>query len=114
MLRFIVHLIANGLTLVILAEIIPGQVSYTGNDTIVFFAVVLALLNALLLPVLRFISIPLTCLTLGLFALVVNAAVFYLGGRLLNDIHITFWGALAGTIVAGILNSVLSELFRGR
>ncbi len=114
MVRFVIHLIANGLALMILARVIPGQIDYSDNQTIIIFALVLALLNALLLPVLQFVSLPLTCLTLGLFALVVNAAVFYLGGRLLDDIHITFWGALAGTIVAGILNSALTGLFRGR
>ncbi len=112
--KLILYLIANGATLVILAKILPHQVSYNDYATVAIFAVVLMLLNALVRPILKLVTLPLTCLTLGLFALVVNGFVFYVGGRLVSGISMTFLGALVGAIIAGILNGALSRAFVGR
>ena len=111
---FIVHLIGNGLALVVLSEVLPGQVSYQRLEAVAIFALILGLLNALVRPVLQILALPLTCLTLGLFALILNAALFYLAARLSFGIDITYLGALAGTIVASLLNGVLSDLLRDR
>jgi putative membrane protein len=110
--RVLGHLIANGLTLVILANVIPSQVSYADNETLVLFAIVLTLLNLLVRPLLQLVTLPLTCLTLGLFSLVVNAVVFYWGASLVHTIHMTFFGAFVGAIVAGVLNSLVTNALK--
>ena len=113
MTRLIGWLIANGLTLWLLARLMPHQVSYDNTwATIVVFAIVLTLLDLVLAPILRFFTWPLSCLTLGLFSLLVNGVVFYLAGRLVSQIHITFLGAVVGGVVAGILSSILTSVLR--
>lgn len=111
--RLLANLIANGLALYLLAKLIPGQVSYHphGLRVLVIFAIVLAILNTFIRPILRLISLPLTCLTFGLFALIVNAVVFYLAAYLSPNVDITYLGALAGTILVSILSGVISSVF---
>jgi len=82
-------------------------------------ALLLGLLNALVRPLLfllKLITLPLSCLTLGLFALVVsfvmNALLLWLvGSGWVNGFQVpTFTGALVGAIILGVVNGVLSVL----
>ncbi|HVX30928.1 MAG TPA: phage holin family protein [Nitrolancea sp.] len=112
--KILIYLIVNGVTLVILANVLPGQVAYNDDRTVVIFAAVLTILNLLVRPVLQLIALPLTCLTLGLFALVVNAFLFYVVARFVSGISMSYWGALAGAILAGVLNGALNRAVRDR
>ncbi len=112
--KLILYLIANGATLIILAAAMPNRVNYDNYTTVAIFAVILMVLNALVRPILKLITLPLTCLTFGLFALVVNGFVFYVGARLVSGITITFLAALAGAIVAGLINGALTRIFDER
>jgi putative membrane protein len=65
---------------------------------------VLALLNTFIKPILAFISIPFTCLTGGLFLVVLNTAMFALAAWLVPDIYVSdFWGALVGAIAVSVV-----------
>ncbi len=97
-----------------MAAILPHQVTYDNYTTVAIFAVVLTVLNALVRPILKLITLPLTCLTFGLFALVVNGVVFYVGARLVSGITITYLGALIGAIIAGLINGALTRAFETR
>ncbi|MBS1709355.1 MAG: phage holin family protein [Armatimonadetes bacterium] len=69
---------------------------------------VIGLLNATLGRLLKFLTIPLNCLTLGLFSLVVNAAMFLVAGNLGLGFHVEgFWGALLGSVLYSAMNGVL-------
>lgn len=71
----------------------------------------LALINATLGRVIKFLTIPLTCLTLGLFSLVVNAAMLMLAGSLELGFQVDgFLPALAGSTVLAVVNAVLGLL----
>ncbi len=97
--------------MVIIAAILPNQVSYDDYTTVAIFALVLTVLNLSVRPILKLITLPLTCLTFGLFALVVNGVVFYVGARLVSGITITYLGALVGAIIAGLINGALTRGF---
>jgi putative membrane protein len=112
--KIVIYLIVNAATLVILANVLPGQVTYNDNQTVVIFAIVLMILNLLVRPVLQLIALPLTCLTMGLFALVVNAFLFYVVARFVSGISMSYWGALAGAILAGLLNGALNRVVRDK
>lgn len=71
----------------------------------------LALINLTLGRVIKFFTLPLTCLTLGLFTLVVNAAMLMLAGRLELGFQVdAFLPALVGSTVIAVVNSVLGIL----
>jgi len=71
------------------------------------FALALGLLNAFIRPVLVLLTLPLTIVTLGLFALVLNLFLFWLAAGLAG-VHVG--GGLLGLVVAAIAVSVVSGL----
>lgn len=77
-----------------------------GSDwvTLAIFAAVLALLNTFIKPILQILSIPLTCLTFGLFTIIINTALFALAAWFVPSFHVTgFWGALVGAVAISIV-----------
>jgi len=75
-------------------------------------AAVFGLLNALLRPILFWLTIPLTILTFGLFLLVLNAIIFALAATLVDGFRLKlgFMSAIFGTIALSLINSVLLKL----
>jgi putative membrane protein len=92
------------------------------NDRLWVFlacAAVILLLNMTVRPVLRLLGLPLTILTLGLFALVINAAVFLLAetvaqavglGLHIDTFGAAFWGAIIMALVSWILGPLTGAL----
>ncbi|GAB4423750.1 MAG: hypothetical protein OHK0015_01670 [Chloroflexi bacterium OHK40] len=72
-------------------------------------ALVIGLVNAVLGPILRFLTFPLTFLTLGLFTLVVNALLFWLSAALVRGFRLRngFWSAPLGSILLSIINALI-------
>lgn len=89
------------------AAILPSVEVDGGFFAILGVALVFGLVNALIGPVLRFISIPLTLITFGLFALVVNGILLALTAGLSSSLDV---GGFFATIVAALLISIFSTL----
>lgn len=94
--------------------IVPGiEASPSDWTTIAAFALILGLLNAIVRPVLKFLSCPLIVLTLGLFVLVLNGVMFWLAGWLAGVLGLgftvsDFWAALLGALVVSVVSAVLN------
>lgn len=75
-------------------------------------AAVFGILNALLRPLLGFLTFPIVFLTFGLFAFVLNAIIFGLAAYLVEGFRLRWglWSALIGSIALGIVNSLLFNL----
>ena len=74
------------------------------------FAVVLAILNIFLKPVLILLTLPVTILTLGLFLFVVNTLVVLLASRFVNGISIAnFWWGLLFSLLLSLITSILDR-----
>ena len=72
-------------------------------------AVLLALVNAYLRPLVILLTLPLNILTLGLFTLVINALMLELVSWLLPGFHVVgFWTAVGGALVIGIVSTLLN------
>jgi putative membrane protein len=110
--NFIVKLILSTIAVLITAWLLPG-VRIDGNSffTAFILAVVLAFLNAVLKPILVFLTIPVTILTLGLFYLIINALIIILAEHLVEGFHVSsFFTALLFSIVLSLISSVLDAL----
>lgn len=127
--RFLVRILVNALALAAAVLLLPG-VTISGSDslatsigdtpaTLVAYAciaVVFGLVNALVKPVVSFVSTPLTCLTLGLFSIIVNAAMLALTGWLSEltpfvlSIDSFFWSAVLAAIIVAIVSALLGWL----
>lgn len=126
MFSFIVRVIVNALALAAAAWLLPGirvgseaASRAAGNDTagtvvaFLFVGLVFGVVNAVVRPVIGFLSLPITCLTLGLFAIVINAAMLMLTSWLTSytpiQFHVDafFWDAVLGSIIISIVSAVI-------
>jgi putative membrane protein len=107
MVGFIITVLVTAVSLLILARVNIGlDVDDTGSALLA--ALVLGLLNATLRPVLGFFAFPITFLTFGLFAIVLNAIVLYITAALVKGFHIRgFVHAIIASILLGILNGAI-------
>ena len=96
-----------------LATVLVKGVHIDGPWTLLFAALVLGIVNAFVRPVFLLLTLPFTILTLGLFILVINAAMFGLVAALVDGFHLSgFWAALFGALVVS-LTSWLASAFIG-
>ena len=94
-------------------QIVPG-IEVHGVLRLLVAALVFGLVNAFVRPVLVLLSLPLTIVTLGLFLLVVNAAMLGLTAWLLPGFAVDgFWPALWGAIVVSVMAWAATRLFAG-
>jgi putative membrane protein len=87
-----------------------------GVQGLLLFALALGIANAVLRPIVQFFTVPLSCLTFGLFAFVINALMFWLAGQVANQttggIRVAGWeaplfGSIVMAVISGALNFVL-------
>lgn len=102
--KFIVRAIFAAIGLAIAAHLVPG-VGYDGLGSLIAAALLLGIVNAFVRPVVFVLTLPLTLLTLGLFLLVVNAAMIGLVAVLLGGFHVN--GLIPG-VLAAIVTGVTS------
>ena len=104
------------LALFVAAWLIPGI--HVESDAWVVYAItaaILALLNAILLPILKTLSCGLISLTLGLYSLVLNAAMFMLSSYLAQTwfnvgyVVDNFWSALLGSLIVSVVSMLFSS-----
>ncbi|WP_192820760.1 phage holin family protein [Rufibacter sp. LB8] len=109
---FIIKIIITGIVALVLAQFFPG-VHLDGISSGILLALVLALLNAFVRPVLVFLTIPVTFLTLGLFLLVINAIILYLADFLLDGFSVDgIITAILFSLVLSIVTSII-DMVRG-
>jgi len=110
--QLIVRWIVNSTALLAVAHLVSG-VALDNWATVFVAALVLGLLNAFLRPVLIFLTLPVTILSLGLFTLVINAFLFYLAAHLVRGFHVTGFGqAFVAALVFSIVSFLLTLFIR--
>ena len=108
--NWIIRLLLNGLAVVLTAYLLPG-VSVDDYGTALVVALVLAIVNVIVKPILIVLTIPITILTLGLFLLVINAAIILFVDNLVGGFHVEgFWWALLFSLILSIFNSLFNDL----
>ncbi|PAU90743.1 hypothetical protein CK505_09335 [Kocuria sp. WN036] len=124
---FLLRVLVNALAIWVAAWILPGMgiaadpsvVSAVGGETTasvlayLFVGLVFGAVNAVVRPVLTILSLPITCLTLGLFAIVVNAAMLWLTSWLSSftplrlEIDSFLWTAVLATLIIGVVSLLM-------
>jgi putative membrane protein len=109
----VIRFVITGVAVFLASHIIPGiRVETVGAG--IAAALVLALLNAIVRPVLYVLSIPFIIVTLGIFVIIINAILLQVVDWLIDGFDVLgfwagFWGALVISIVSSILNLMVSE-----
>jgi putative membrane protein len=108
--NFLIRLLVSALAAMLSAYLLPG-VKIDNFITALILALVLAVLNLLVKPVLIILTLPVTIVTLGLFLLVINAIIILLASHLVSGFRVNgFWWALLFSIVMTIINSFMHGL----
>ena len=115
--NFFIRWIVTAIAVAAAVWIVPGieVVSTEAWVGVLFTALILALINMSVKPILQLLSLPVTVLTLGIFYLVVNTLMLYLAAWLANGLFgVGFWIATFGSaFVASIVISVVSTILNG-
>ena len=126
--RFVVRILAGGVALAAAAGLIEGISIGPGTTserllTLLAVAVIFGLVNAIVRPIARLISLPLLLLTLGLFTFVVNALMLLLTAWIGSWFDLAFevdgfWSAILGALVISVvtfgINVLLPDKYEGR
>lgn len=111
---FIVRWLSNVVALAATVKILPG-LWITDWHALWLGALVLGLLNAFVRPVLLFLTLPLNIVTLGLFTILLNAAIFFSVGYIIPPLMIkNYPWAIAGSLVFSAISTILSWLLHDR
>ncbi|MCS7251880.1 MAG: phage holin family protein [Anaerolineae bacterium] len=113
---FLIRWVLNTIALWLVSQLYDG-VSFragAGLSDLLLAGLVLGLANALIRPILLFITLPLTLLTLGLFTFIVNAVILYLVAALTALEVRGFLAALIGAVLLSIVSFGLSLLVRDK
>jgi putative membrane protein len=116
--RFIVRTVASALALAVAAAVIQGIAVTSDNRgdqilTLLGVAVIFGLINAIVRPIVRLITLPLFVLTLGLFTFVVNALMLLLTSWVSDRLDLPFevdgfWAAFFGALVISVVSFVIN------
>ncbi|MFA5725638.1 MAG: phage holin family protein [Candidatus Omnitrophota bacterium] len=107
---FLVRWLINALAIFIVAHIVKG-IEVSSTPVVLVIALVLGIINAFLRPLVILVTLPINILTLGLFTLFINGALFFFISKIIKGFVITgFWPAFWGYILFSIISFLLSFL----
>jgi putative membrane protein len=110
MIGFLLRAAIVALGLWLAANILPG-LQFSGPGSLLAAAVLLGMVNAIIRPIAIVLTLPLTLVTLGLFLLVVNAAMLGLVALLLSGFQVSgFWTAIAASLIVSLTSWFASGL----
>ncbi len=107
----------SAVALYLVTQVVPG-VSVSGWQAAAIAALVIGLVNATLGSLLKLLTLPIGCLTLGVSGLIINALMFLLAANLVNGFAVSgflaaFLGSLVMTGVNWVLDMVIGGMLKG-
>lgn len=112
---FILKLLVTALAVFVADYFLDGVHINDDVKTVIIVAIVLALLNTFVKPILVLLTIPVTIITLGLFLLVINALMVLWADSLIGGFEVDgWWSALLFSLIVSIVSAILNGLARGR
>lgn len=107
---FVITILASGGALLI-ADAMLASLTVSGLWAAIAFGLVLGILNALVRPVLLFLTFPINLLTLGLFTFVVNALVLWLATSIVAGVTVAgFWPAFFVALIVSLITSLVETI----
>ena len=128
MLSFVIGVIVSAIALAVTTTVLPS-ITYGGEtQTLIIVALIFGVVNALIGPIVRLLSLPLRMMTFGLFGLVINGGLLLLTAWISESAGFTFQidtfppdlslaaigAAIVATIVMSIVTTILNLVLPGR
>ncbi len=110
MLNMFLRWVAYALAIIFVSWIIPG-ISVENFISAMFVCIIIALINTFIKPLVQIISLPITILTMGLFALVINALLLMLAGYIAPGFEVDgFLSALIGSVLLSLFSIAINKI----
>jgi putative membrane protein len=112
--KLIIRWIIISVAVLASTKIIGSGISANPIWVVLIVGALLTLINMFIKPIIKILTLPLTIITLGLFSLVVNGAIFwYLGSGIINGFEVKgFYAAIIGSIIVSIINWLITKILR--
>ena len=109
---FLTRWLVSSLGLWVAAGLLSHSINYQDRlGVIVVAGLILAIINAIIKPIIVILSLPAILLTLGLFMVVVNGFMVYLVSKLYAPLEITnFWAAVLAGMIIGLVNYLVTTI----
>ena len=114
--RFLVRWLVCSLGLWIAAGLLGSHLTYNNSlGVIVVAGLVLAIVNAVLRPIIVILSLPAILFSLGLFMIIINGFMVFLASKLYTSLHVTnFWAAVLAGMIIGLVNYLVTAILENR
>lgn len=114
--RFLIRWFVCGLGLWVAAGLLGERINYDSRlGVIVVSGLILAIVNAIIKPIVIILSLPAILFSLGLFMLVINGFMVLLVSKLYTPLHVTnFWAAMLAGMVIGLVNYLVTTILEER
>ncbi|PID51117.1 MAG: hypothetical protein CR980_00085 [Propionibacteriales bacterium] len=120
----IARFLANAAALFVATMVLPG-ITLEGDDwvnktvSLLIVAAIFGVLNAIVKPILKLITLPAVLITIGLFLVVINAVMLMLTSWVAEQIHLTWhvsgwWTALFGSLIVSFVSYTVGAWFTSR
>jgi len=110
--KWILKLLLTAVAVFILEKILPG-ITVESYAYAIWVALVIGILNSFVRPILIFLTLPATLITLGLFLFVINALMIQLAGYFLDGFNVaSFWWALLFSILLSFIQPILHSIIK--
>jgi len=109
--KFIIRLLVTAVIAYGLSMLLEPHIFIDSYSTALIFVIVLAILNAIVKPLLIILTLPITILTLGIFLLIINVFMVILADKFVSGIHIDgfLWAFIFGVLLS-FASSAVSNL----
>lgn len=108
--KIILRIVVIALVIMALPYILPSGISVSGFYPALIAAIILGVLNLIVRPIISLLTLPVNMLTLGLFGLVINGALFWFVASFVDGFSITsFWFAFLGSLIVTAVNWLVSK-----
>jgi len=114
--RFFIRWLVCSLGLWIAAGLLNNRITYNSQIGVIIIAgLILAIVNAIIKPLVIILSLPAILFTLGLFMIVINGLMILLVSKLYTPLHVTnFWGAILAGVIIGLVNYLVTAILEMR
>jgi len=111
--KLLLRWLISAAALMLIAMYVPG-IKVASFYTALIAALIFGLINALIRPIALLLTLPINLLTLGLFTLIINTAMFWFASTIVKGFYVSgfwpaFWGALIMWLVAWFTNMLLKN-----
>lgn len=118
--RFLVRWVVSSLGLWIAAGLLSSHITFQASGgsklmAVIVAGLILALVNAVIRPIVVLLSLPAILLSLGLFMIVINGFMVWVAAWLYDPLHVSsFWWAILAGVIIGLVNYLVTTILENR